>query len=281
MHIHPFCKEATWDDLEKIADVMWGSGTIKRKRMRPLLDQLANTTSISDYISQMDKNNIDKAVIVSFNIRTAYGICMVNNDDIVNLVAKYPDRLIGFGCIDVPAPDAMEQLDYVINSLGLRGIKLVPPVQKFDISDKKYDPLWKKMEDSNIILWTHGGHQDSTKGSIAKYGHPLLIDELAMRHEDLTIIIGHMGTPWFWDTYSVVLRHSNVYVDISAHYDLYNHFPWDAFTKANIENKILFASDYPLIQWSMILPAVNAIPVSEGVKKKILGENAAKLLKIQ
>jgi predicted TIM-barrel fold metal-dependent hydrolase len=281
MHVHPFCKEATWDDLEKIADVMWGSGTIKRKRMRPFLDQLANTTSISEYISQMDKNKIDKAVIVSFNIRTAYGVCMVNNDDIVNLVAKYPNRLIGYGCIDVPAPDAMKQLDYVINSLGLKGIKLVPPVQKFDISDKKYDPLWKKMEDSNIILWTHGGHQVSTKGSIAKYGHPSLIDELAMRHEDLTIIIGHMGTPWFWDTYSVVLRHPNVYVDISAHYDLYNHFPWDAFTKANIENKILFASDYPLAQWSMIIPAVNAIPVSEGVKKKILGENAAKLLKIK
>jgi predicted TIM-barrel fold metal-dependent hydrolase len=130
-------------------------------------------------------------------------------------------------------------------------------------------------------LWTHGGHQVSTKGSIAKYGHPSLIDDVAMRHEDLTIIIGHMGTPWFWDTYSVVLRHPNVYVDISAHYDLYNHFPWDAYTKANIENKILFASDYPLIQWSMILTAVNTIPVSEGVKKKILGENAAKLLKIK
>ena len=281
MHVHPFCKEATWGDVEKIADVMWGAGTLKRKRMRRLLDQLVYKTSIDDYISLMDKFNIDKAVIVSFNITTAYGICMVTNDDISNFVARYPERLIGFGCIDVPAPDAMDQLDYAINSLGLKGIKLVPPVQKFDISDKKYDPLWKKMTDLEIILWTHGGHQVSTKGSVAKYGHPSLIDEVAMRHEDLPIIIGHMGTPWFWDTYSVVLRHPNVYVDISAHYDLYGYFPWDAFTNYSIEHKVLFASDYPLVQWAGIMPAVEALPISNGFKKKILGENALKLLGIK
>ncbi len=281
MHIHPFCKEATWGDLEKIADVMWGSGTIKRKRMRPFLDQIAKKTSIGDYISLMDKFEIDKAIIVSFNITTAFGICMVTNDDIAAFEAQYPNRLIGFGCIDVPAPDAMEQLDYAINSLELRGIKLAPPVQMFDISDKRYDPLWKKMVDKNVILWTHGGHQFSTKGSVAKYGHPMLIDDLAMRHENLTIIIGHMGTPWFWDTYSVVLRNPNVYVDISAHPELYNHFPWDAYTKYSLEDKVLFGSDYPLCQWNTILPAINVLPISEGFKKKILGVSAAKLLSIK
>ena len=281
MHIHPFCKEATWQDLEKIADVMWGAGTLKRKRMRPFLDQLATKTSIKDYISLMDKNGIDKAVIVSFNIITAYGVCMVNNDDVANLASKYPKRLIGFGCVDVPASDAMDQLDYAINSLELKGIKLVPPVQKFDISDPKYDNLWKKMVDLDVILWTHGGHQVSTKGSVAKFGHPSLIDEVAMKHEDLKIVIGHMGTPWFWDTYSVVLRNPNVYVDISAHPDLYNYFPWDAYIKYNIEDKILFASDYPLCQWSRIIPAVEALSISKVVKEKILGKNAAKLLKIE
>jgi predicted TIM-barrel fold metal-dependent hydrolase len=280
MHIHPFCKEATWGDLEKIADVMWGADTLKRKRMRPFLDQLANKTSIKDYISLMDKNGVDKAIIVSFNITTAYGVCMVNNDDIANLASKYPERLIGFGCVDVPAPDAMEQLDYAINSLEFKGIKLVPPVQKFDISDPKYDNLWKKMIDLDVILWTHGGHQVSTKGSVAKFGHPSLIDEVAMKHEDLKIVIGHMGTPWFWDTYSVVLRHPNVYVDISAHPDLYNYFPWDAYIKYNIDDKVLFASDYPLCQWSRIIPAVEDLPISNGFKKKIMSENAAKLLKI-
>ncbi len=281
MHVHPFCKESTWDDLEKIADVMWGLDPKKRRLMRPFLDTVSKKISIDDYISQMDKFGINKAVIVSFNITTAYGIIMVTNDDIADFVSKYPDRFIGFACIDVPAPNAMDQLDYAISSLELKGVKLVPPVQKFDISDPQYDPLWKQMVDLNIPLWSHTGHQVSTGGSVAKYGHPMLIDELAMRHVDLRIIMGHMGTPWFWEAWSVTLKHPNVYVDISAHPDLYSYFPWDAFTKYNIENKVLFASDHPLCHWNQILPAIEALSISKGFKNRILGKNAAKLLGIK
>lgn len=281
MHVHPFCKESTWDDLGKIADVMWGLDPKKRLLMRPFLDTVSKKISIDDYISQMDKFGINKAVIVSFNITTAYGIIMVTNDDIADFVSKYPDRFIGFACIDVPAPDAMNQLDYAISSLELKGVKLVPPVQKFDISDPQYDPLWKLMVDLNIPLWSHTGHQVSTGGSVAKYGHPMLIDELAMRHVDLRIIMGHMGTPWFWEAWSVTLRHPNVYVDISAHPDLYSYFPWDAFTKYNIENKVLFASDHPLCHWNQILPAIETLPISKGFKNRILGKNAAKLIGIK
>lgn len=280
MHIHPFCKEATWSDLDKIANAMWGLDPFKRKYMRLMLDKMANEISIDDYIELMDKFGIDKAVIVSFNVTTAYGVCIVTNDDVADLVALHPNRLIGFGCIDVPANDAMEQLNYAIDSLKLKGIKLVPPVQKFDISDLKYDHLWKKIVDLNVPLWTHGGHQITTAGSIAKYGHPMLIDEVASRHEELTIIIGHMGFPWVWDTWSVVIRHPNVYVDISAHPNLYQWFPFDAFVRYNAENKVLFASDHPLTHWNQILPAIEDLRLSAGFKMKILGENAARLLEI-
>ncbi len=281
MHVHPFCKEVVWDDIDKIADAMYGLDPYKRKYMYKMLKSLTKSVSIDDYIALMDKYNIDKAVIVSFNVKTAYDVILVSNDDIANLVKLHPNRLVGFAGIDPPASDALDQLDYAILSLDLKGVKIVPPVQKFDISDKKYDPLWRKMVDLNVPLWTHGGHQVSTEGSIAKYGHPMLIDEMATRNENLTIIIGHMGTPWFWDTYSVVLRHLNVYTDISAHPELYSYFPWDAYTKYNIEHKVLFASDHPLIHWSKMIPAVKGLTISEGFKKRIMGLNATKILTIE
>ena len=108
----------------------------------------------------------------------------------------------------------------------------------------------------------------------------MLVDELALRHENLTIIMGHMGAPWFWDAWSVVSRHPNVYVDISAHPNLYSWFPWDAFTKYFAEDKVLFASDHPLCHWNKILPAIEELQISKGFKSKIMGKNAAKLLGI-
>jgi len=281
MHIHPFCKEADWgDDPDKIAEAMLGTNKKGRRAMEKFYRVMSTEISIDDYIALMDKYGIDKAVIVSYNLTTAYGACIVTNDDLANFVSKYPDRFIGFAGIDVPASDAMDQLDYAINSLGLKGVKIVPPLQKFDISAKQYDPLWRKMVDLNIPLWTHTAHVMSVIGAMTKFGHPMLVDELATRHQDLTIVMGHMGTPWFWDAWSVTVRHPNVYVDISAYPELYPWFPFDAYTKFNAEEKVLFASDHPQIHWKNILPIAKELPISDSFKRKILGENALKILGI-
>jgi predicted TIM-barrel fold metal-dependent hydrolase len=280
VHLHPWCKEAHYGDKIKIAEAMAGPNSRKLKGAMRMLNAIMEQFTLEGYVALMDKFHINKAVIVAYDATTAYGFVMATNEDIADFVKLYPDRFIGFGCVDVPAKNAMDQLEYAIKSLDLKGIKLIPPVQKFDYSDKKYDSLWKKMIDLSVPLWTHGGHQTSFYGSVAKYGHPLLIDDLASRHKDLTIIIGHMGVPWMWDTWSVVLRHQNVYVDISAYPNLYNWFPWDAFVSEDLSHKILFASDYPLIHYSHIFNAFEKEKISDSLRKAILEKNASKLLKI-
>jgi predicted TIM-barrel fold metal-dependent hydrolase len=281
MPVHPFCKEADWgNDLAYVADALLGTDKKGRRTMLKFFEVLQTKISIADYVSQMEKYGIDKAVIVSYNLTTAYGVCIVTNDNVADFVKRYPDKFIGFACIDVPASDAMDQLEYAITSLDLKGVKLVPPAQKFDISDKKYDPLWKKMIDFDIPLWTHTAHLVSVIGSITKYGHPMLVDTLASNHQDLTIIMGHMGIPWFWDAWGVVVRHPNVYIDISAYPELYQWFPFEAFSRFNVEDKVLFASDHPLVHWNKIIPAAQNLPISEGFKEAILYKNAMKLLKL-
>ena len=74
MHIHPFCKEVhLGDDIEKIVDSLLGSNKQGRRRMQKLYEAMFNKISIDDYVSLMNKYGIDKAVIVSFNLTTAYG----------------------------------------------------------------------------------------------------------------------------------------------------------------------------------------------------------------
>ncbi|NVM20043.1 MAG: amidohydrolase [Candidatus Lokiarchaeota archaeon] len=280
VHVHPFCKEAHYGDRKRIANVMSGYDPIKLKRVSRMVNAIMEQYTLDDYISIMDKFNIDKAVIVSLNVTSAYGFLMVSNEDVADFVKSFLNRFIGFACADVPATDAMDQLEYSITSLNLKGIKILPPAQKFDISDKKYDPLWQKMIDLDIPLWTHGGLQVSFYGSIAKYGHPLLIDEVALRHRTLTIIIGHMGVPWMWDAWSMVSRHKNVYIDISAHPNLYNWLPWDAFISEDLSHKILFASDYSLKHYSEILNAFDKVQINDSLKRAILEKSAAKLLNL-
>ena len=69
-----------------------------------------------------------------------------------------------------------------------------------------------------------------------------------------------------------------MYVDISAFPKLYNHMPWDAYSKFDVEHKVLFASDNPLFGFQETLDALDAVDISPEFKQKIKGDNAAALL---
>ena len=82
------------------------------------------------------------------------------------------------------------------------------------------------------------------------------------------------------ETSSLVVRHPNVYVDVSAYCDRYHYFPWDIYTLDKVEHKVLFASDYPLVSFANTINALEKVEISPEFKKGILGENAQKLLGI-
>ena len=157
-------------------------------------------------------------------------------------------------------------------------MKLAPPVQQFAPDDEAYNPLWEKAIELNIPVWTHAGHQISTPNSIARFGHPARIDELARRYPELIIIMGHCACPWFWEAWSVCCRHENVYLDVSVYTKLYHHFPWDAFSEYGLEHKLLFATDYPLHDFRSSIEAIERLDISDSFRRKILAQNALHIL---
>lgn len=242
---------------------------------------LLENFSLDDFIRTMDSAGVDKAVIVPIDLTSAYGVHLGTNEDMARFVDKYSDRLIGFGSVDPERGDALERLEHGVKKLGLKGLKLVPPLQKFDPSNEKFNSFWEKCLELGIPVWTHAGHQVSMPRSIAKYGHPLLWDEVAQRYPELTIIMGHCATPWFWDAWSVVLRNENIYLDISYYRHLYEYIPWKAYSHHNLEHKLLFATDFPLTSFQEGIQAVKNLTISEEFKAKILGDNAERLLNIE
>ncbi|UCD57235.1 MAG: amidohydrolase [Candidatus Hydrogenedentota bacterium] len=175
---------------------------------------------------------------------------------------------------------AVDALEFAVKELGARGLKLVPPMQGFRFDDPRYDPLWQKAAELDIIVWTHAAHQGSTPGTDARLGQPMLVEPVALKFPKLTIVLGHCGFPWVWESWSMAVRHPNVYVDISAFKDLYDHFPWNAYTARAAEHKLLFATDNPLASFSDCLGAVRALAINDDFKTAILGENARALLRL-
>jgi len=283
IHIHPFCEEATITPSvpEAVRRMFY------EPREREVSDEEAEklgrgvflNRTLADIIADMDAAGIDKACIVAMDLSTHYGVELGTNEDVARMAGAYPDRLIPFASVD-PCMGrlAVDRLVHAVQRLGCRGVKLVPPVQHFDFSDPKHFPLWETALELDIVVWTHVAHQMGHPDSDARLGHPMLIEPVTLRYPRLKIVLGHCGFPWVWEAWSLVARRPAVYLDISAYPNLYDHLPWDAYAKYGLEEKVLFATDYPLLGFKETLDALNGVDISDEFRKKILGENAINLL---
>ncbi len=85
------------------------------------------------------------------------------------------------------------------------------------------------------------------------------------------------------DLIGMLVHHSNVFADISFWplNPLYSHLvPWGLLEKT-VSDKILFGSDYPASQTPKeAAEAVKNLPISPTFKEKILGSNAARILRL-
>ena len=282
VHVHPFCREATiTPNLEEGVRRQFAAirDPAKFEMVKTMMTALWNQRSIHDIVKDMDAAGVDRACIVGMDLTSRYGVENVTDDDLAAFTEAYPDRFIPFTSVDPTlGRAASDKVRAAKAKMNIRGIKLVPPVQHFDFSDSRHDPLWETARELDLIVWTHCGHQRSHPDSDARWGHPMLVEPVALKFPDLKIVLGHCGFPWHWEAWSLVVRHENVFLDISAYPSLFNHLPWDAYDKFEVQHKILFATDYPLLGFQETLNALEEAPISSEFKSRIKGENAAVLL---
>lgn len=283
LHVHPFCKEATvTPSLGEAVERMFFGASPDRKSLEDYAAMgkaYFHSRTLADIIHDMDEAGIDKACIVAMDLSTQYGVELVTNEDVARMASQHPDRLIPFASVDPSTGRlAVDRLVHAVGDLGCRGLKLVPPVQHFDFSDPRHDPLWETALELGIVVWTHTAHQKSHPESDARLGHPMLVEPVTLKYPDLKIVLGHCGFPWPWEAWSLVARRPNVYLDVSAYPSLYDHLPWDAYSKFDVEHKVLFATDYPLLGFKQTLDALDRVDIPASFRAKILGENAVALL---
>lgn len=140
------------------------------------------------------------------------------------------------------------------------GIKLYPGYTPFYVYDSIYEPVYDLAKKYRVPVAIHCGDTQSPLG-ILKYSHPLNIDELAVKHQDVTFVICHMGVPWIMDAAQLIAKNHNVYADVSGliagneeqisnvkNTRLYVELIQQGLVYANRYDKILYGSDWPLVQ---------------------------------
>jgi predicted TIM-barrel fold metal-dependent hydrolase len=236
--------------------------------------------SAEDVIASMDAAGVDRTVVFGFPWRDG-GLCREHNDYIIDAVRRYPDRLVGFACVQpLDAKDAQE-LERCIQA-GLRGLgELGPDGQRFDIEDRRIMAATAEvLQHHDLPLLTHAsepmGHPYAGKGQT----YPWKLVELAQNFPELKIVLAHWGggLPFFELMPEIREACRNVYYDTAASTYLYSFDIFPAAVRLVGPKRILWGTDYPLLSQAKFLGRVRAAGLGEDALDAILGGNAQRLL---
>lgn len=170
----------------------------------------------------------------------------VDDKTVADYVARDPARLIGFLALDPTQDNWQREMQFGHESLGLRGIKLMPMYAGFSPDDPKLDPLWQYAEKHALPVLLHTGTTFIAQAPLA-FTLPRLIEPVALKHPGVKIILAHLGHPYEGECLVTIRKHANVYADVSAlHYR-----PWQLYNSLmlaqeyGVWHKLLFGTDFP------------------------------------
>jgi predicted TIM-barrel fold metal-dependent hydrolase len=241
----------------------------------------AKMATAEELIASMDEARIDLSIILNIGW-VGHELCVKTNDYILDSVSRYPTRLVGFCAIQPGAEDsAIAELERCAKG-GAKGIgELRSDVQGFDLSDKKtMKPLVDAALKHDLILLTHSsepvGHEYSGKGSIT----PDILYTFITAFPSLTLVCAHWGggLPFYALMPEVSKALDNVFFDTAATVFLYKPEIFEQMSQLIGSDKILFGTDYPLMDQNRVIAQIQSSQLSEEDKARILGANAQKLL---
>ncbi|HUU08589.1 MAG TPA: amidohydrolase family protein [Dehalococcoidales bacterium] len=242
----------------------------------------AKLATADELIDSMDKEGIDISVIVNIGW-TTHELCVETNDYILESVARYPKRLIGFGSVQPNSFDAaVAEIERCAKG-GIRGIgEIRPDMQLFELSDEIMLPIIETLRKHQLILLTHAsepvGHHYPGKGAIT----PEMLYPFITAFPDLTIVCAHWGggLPFYALMPEVKKAMKNVFFDTAASPYLYSPEIYHQVIQLVGADKIMFGSDYPLLAQGRLLKEINSLDLAQETRSLILGGNARKLLGI-
>jgi predicted TIM-barrel fold metal-dependent hydrolase len=236
-----------------------------------------------DLIESMDREGITVSVIVNYGWST-HEFCVETNDYILESVARYPERLVGFCAVSGYDDDAsLAEIERCARG-GARGVGELRPDVQMPPSTAPADlaPLSRILHEHNLLLLTHAsepvGHLYPGKGAAT----PEKLYAFISAFSGVPIVCAHWGggLPFYTLMPEVRKALEDVYFDTAISPFLYRPEVYRLVRELVGADRILFGSDYPVISPSRLLREIENSGLPDEDRDMILSGNARRLLRM-
>jgi predicted TIM-barrel fold metal-dependent hydrolase len=170
----------------------------------------------------------------------------------------------------------------------VKGLKLYPGYEWFYPHDQRLRVVYDLAEEFGVPVMIHSGDTFTPKGKV-KYAHPLEVDEVAVDHPNVRLVICHLGNPWLVDCMEVVYKNKNVYADLSglvlgefteAFEDYMEEQIREVILYAGEAGKFLYGSDWPICSMTSYVAFMRQLGLSASDYHAMMYENARRLFRL-
>jgi aminocarboxymuconate-semialdehyde decarboxylase len=280
----------------------------------------AQGSSPEQRIADMDHMGIDIQALSPAPRQTYYGAdpelgretARIINDEMAEMVGRFPDRFVGLGTIPFQAPElAVAELERLHKSLGFRGIEIMTHVAGEDLSAPRFRPIFARCEELGTLIFIHSDGFTEARRFEEHYltnviGNPLdttvavhhlIFGGVLQDYPNLKIVLAHGGG--YLPAYSgridhaaaarpdtcEHLRHMPTTYLKRLYFDslVYTHHQLQYLVDQYGADHILVGTDYPA-DMGEVDPVgfIESCPgLDDTERRAILGRNAARLLNLE
>ena len=211
-----------------------------------------------------------------------------------------PERFVGGAAFGRAGEVSVKELRarFEDGRLGLLG-EIVAQYEGLSPSDPQFEPYFALAEELDIPVGIHTGTSapgtpltGHPSGGVSpkfrlRYGNPLLLEDMLVRHSNLRVFMMHAGHPWLTETLAMLWMYPDLYLDLSVKNWVIPKEVFHRYLKALVDagysKRLMFGSD------QMIWPETIGLAI-EGIesadflnaeqKADIFYNNAARFLRL-
>ncbi len=159
--------------------------------------------------------------------------------------------------------------------------------KSYYVWDPVYDPIYELAGRYDKPVAIHTGETAGPNARL-KYSHPLTLDEAAVKHPKVQLVMCHFGNPWLNDAAAVLSKNPNVAADLSGLLEgkvqvaklleekkgyVDQLKTWLGYVDYR---RIMFGTDWPLANLEDYIAFVTAL-TPEKYRERVFWKNAAEI----
>ena len=247
--------------------------------------EMRGGVTIEQYLEKMDLAGIERSLLIAVragDIRVPESF-EIPYSRVYEICQEHPKRFSGLAGIDpFRGMAGLKDLEEAVNHMGFVGAHLYPHWCELPPDHAKYYPYYAKCSELNIPIMMQVGHNliYSRNRRLPSVGKPIYLDQVAIDFPELKLIGIHIGIPWTEEMISMCWKHENVFTAGDAYAPKYWPESFVHYANSYGKNKVMFGTDWPVIDPIRAVKEVEDLGFREEAKKLIMRDNALKVFNL-